>query len=225
MAVLVAALAIPFFAAAGGAARGQRGPAAGGGRGRITARLGIQQFGQLGNDTTISSDTPVKVQLPPGTRVTSMRAGCDHTLALTTTGHVLAWGDNSDGQLGDGTTTSTRTPVMVKLPPGTTVKAIRAGCFHSLALTTTGHVLAWGFSGQGELGNGSTLSSPSPVRVKLPPGTRVPAISAGAYHSLARTTTGRISTPGATTAPGSWATAPPPTATSRSRSSCPSAPR
>ena len=190
VAVLVAALAIPSVAAAGG-------PAAGSGADRPQAvaaggslrAWGLNDFGQLGNDTTISSDTPVKVQLPPGTRVTSMRAGCGHSLALTTTGHVLAWGDNSDGALGDGTTTSTGTPVMVKLPPGTKVKAVRAGCRHSLALTTTGHVLAWGFSGQGELGNGSILSSPEPVRVKLPKGTRVTAISAGAYHSLARTTT------------------------------------
>ena len=190
VAVLVAALAIPSVAAAGGAAAGSGAdrPQAVAAGGSLRA-WGLNDFGQLGNDTTISSDTPVKVQLPPGTRVTSMRAGCGHSLALTTTGHVLAWGDNSDGALGDGTTTSTGTPVMVKLPPGTKVKAVRAGCRHSLALTTTGHVLAWGFSGQGELGNGSILSSPEPVRVKLPKGTRVTAISAGAYHSLARTTT------------------------------------
>ena len=193
VAVLVAALAIPSVAAAGGPAAAATGsgasrPQAAAVGGSLRA-WGLNNFGQLGNDTTISSDTPVKVQLPPGTRVTSMRAGCGHSLALTTTGHVLAWGDNSDGALGDGTTTSTGTPVMVKLPPGTKVKAVRAGCRHSLALTTTGHVLAWGFSGQGELGNGSILSSPEPVRVKLPKGTRVTAISAGAYHSLARTTT------------------------------------
>jgi alpha-tubulin suppressor-like RCC1 family protein len=196
VAVLVAALAIPSVDAAGGAAASTAGsgtgrPQAGAVGGTLRA-WGLNDFGQLGNDTTISSDTPVKVQLPPGTQVTSMRAGCGHTLALTTTGQVLAWGYNNDGELGDGTTTSTGTPVMVKLPPGTKVKAIRAGCFHSLALTTTGHVLAWGFSGQGELGNGSILSSPEPVMVKLPKGTKVAAISAGAGHSLAVTTTGRL---------------------------------
>src|SRR6266487_3732997 len=195
VAVLVAALAIPSVAAAGGAAA-----AAGSGAGPPQAvaaggslrAWGLNDFGQLGNDTTIASDTPGKVQLPAGTRVTSIRAGCGLSLALTTTGQVLAWGDNRDGELGDGTTTSTGTPVMVKLPPGTKVTAVRAGCRHSLALTTKGHVLAWGFSGQGELGNGSVLTSPEPVRVKLPKGTKVAAISAGAYHGLARTTTGRL---------------------------------
>ncbi len=153
---------------------------------------GLNTFGQLGDGTTTNSDTPVKVKLPRGTRVTSMRAGCDHSLALTTTGHVLAWGYNSDGELGDGTTTNSDTPVKVKLPAGTKVKAIRAGCFHSLALTTTGHVLAWGYNGQGDLGDGTTTSSDTPVKVKLPQGTKVKAISAGSAHNLALTTTGHV---------------------------------
>jgi alpha-tubulin suppressor-like RCC1 family protein len=146
----------------------------------------------LGNGTTTASDIPVKVQLPPGTEVTTMRAGCGHTLALTTTGRVLAWGYNGNGELGNGTTTSSLTPVRVKLPQGTRVKAIRAGCFHSLALTTTGRVLAWGGGAFGQLGDGSVLDSDVPVRVKLPAGTTVRAISAGSGHGLAFTTTGRL---------------------------------
>jgi alpha-tubulin suppressor-like RCC1 family protein len=153
---------------------------------------GDNPFGQLGNGTTTASDIPVKVQLPPGTEVTTMRAGCGHTLALTTTGRVLAWGYNGNGELGNGTTTSSLTPVRVKLPQGTRVKAIRAGCFHSLALTTTGRVLAWGGGTFGQLGDGSVLDSDVPVRVKLPAGTTVRAISAGSGHGLAFTTTGRL---------------------------------
>ncbi len=202
-AALAAALVLPAFGAgttaAGAAAAGTAtASAAGHGAGRAAAAggslraWGLNSFGQLGDGTTTNSDTPVKVQLPAGTRVTSMRAGCGHTLALTTTGRVLAWGYNNDGELGDRTTTSSLTPVKVVLPQGTRVKAIRAGCFHSLALTTKGHVLAWGFGGQGELGIGSTLSSPDPVRVTLPKGTKVRAISAGSGHSLAVTTTGRL---------------------------------
>src|SRR6266568_3059709 len=191
---LTAALVLPAFGAgttaAGAAAAGTTaaGAAAAGtatasaadhGAGRAAAAggslraWGLNTFGQLGDGTTTNSDTPVKVKLPQGTRVASMRAGCDHSLALTTTGHVLAWGYNSDGELGDGTTTNSDTPVKVKLPTGTKIKAIRAGCFHSLALTTTGHVLAWGYNGQGDLGDGTTTSSDSPVKVKLPRGTKV----------------------------------------------------
>lgn len=195
-AVLVAALALTSIAAAGRAAASAAGSRAGrpqaAAAGGSLRAWGDNRFGQLGDGTTTSSDTPVKVQLPPGIRVTSMRAGCGHTLALTTTGQVLAWGYNGDGELGDTTTTSSLSPVKVRLSRGTRVKAIRAGCFHSLALTTKGHVLAWGRGSQGQLGDGSTGSAAFPVRVTLPPGTKVKAISAGSDHNLAITTTGRL---------------------------------
>jgi alpha-tubulin suppressor-like RCC1 family protein len=100
---------------------------------------------------------------------------------------VLAWGDNSTGALGNGTTTNSAIPVRVKLPRGTKVTAVAAGCTHNLALTATGHVLAWGFNGQGELGNGTTTSSDLPVRVKMPEGLVATAVASGpeANHSLA----------------------------------------
>jgi alpha-tubulin suppressor-like RCC1 family protein len=65
--------------------------------------------------------------LPKGTRVTAVRAGCDFSLALTTTGKVLAWGLNFEGDVGDGTTTRRLRPVLVKLPPGVRAKAISVG--------------------------------------------------------------------------------------------------
>src|SRR5262249_6442419 len=81
---------------------------------------------------------------------------------------ILAWGNNVNGQLGDGTKTTRFNPVTVHLPPGTTVTSVRTGCFHTLALTSTGQVLAWGFNGDGELGNGTTTDSATPVPVSLP---------------------------------------------------------
>ena len=153
---------------------------------------GLGGNGQLGNGGTQTSTVPVKVKLPAGTKITSVRAGCFHTLALTSTGQVLAWGSNASGELGDGTTQFRATPVRVHIPAGTTIKAIRAGCFHSLALTSTGQVLAWGLNANGELGNGTTTDSHIPVPVSLPTGTTVKAISAGEAHSLALTSTGQV---------------------------------
>lgn len=140
--------------------------------------------GQLGNGhrTNVQS-TPVRVRLPRGVTVISVRAGCEHTLALTSTGRVLAWGFNVDGELGDGSRTSTDTPVWVKLPKGTKIKAVRAGCDQSLALTTTGQVLAWGFNEFGELGTGTTTDSNAPVRVSIAPGQRVIGIGGGPFAS------------------------------------------
>ena len=211
---LSAALAIPALTAAGGSAMaataaraaahrvhrnrpdaGQAvtpGISAAGTASRTVLAWGRNTTGELGDGTTTSTSTPVKVRLPAGTKVTQVRAGCAHTLALTARGQVLAWGSDSDGQLGDGRITDSATPVRVRLPRGTKITAIRAGCVHSLALTSKGQVLAWGYNHGGELGNGSTASSDVPVRVRLPRHTKVTAVSAGQYFSLARTAKGQV---------------------------------
>jgi alpha-tubulin suppressor-like RCC1 family protein len=166
------------------------GPAAAGTASGSLRAWGENAAGELGDGTTTNAAVPVKVELPTGTKVTQVRAGCLHTVALTSKGHVLAWGANGNGQLGNGTTTDSTTPVRVKISRNTKVTAVRAGCDFSLALTSKGHVLAWGYNGFGELGNGTTTDSDTPVRVQLPTGTEATAISAGQHFSLARTSKG-----------------------------------
>src|SRR5450756_1497465 len=153
---------------------------------------GLNGPGQLGNGTTTDSSTPVAVSLPSGTTVTAIAGGYYHSLALTSTGQVLAWGSNSNGQLGNGTTTNSSTPVAVSLPSGTTVTAIAGGRAHSLALTSAGQVLAWGYNASGQLGNGTFTDSYTPVQVSLPSGTTVTAIAGGGDHSLALTSNGQV---------------------------------
>ncbi|TQL35262.1 Ig-like domain repeat protein [Salinispora arenicola] len=148
---------------------------------------GDNSAGQLGDGTTTDSSTPVTVDLPAGTTITAVAAGDRHSLALTSTGTMLAWGENFIGQLGDGTTTRRSTPVAVDLPAGTTVTAVAAGDRHSLALTSADTVLAWGDNSAGQLGDGTTTDSSTPVTVDLPAGTTITTVAAGAYHSLALT--------------------------------------
>jgi len=112
--------------------------------------------GQLGNGTTNGSDLPVKVSLPGGTKVTAIAAGFAHSVALTSTGALLAWGKNYNGNLGDGSTTDSDVPVKVSLPVGTKATAVAAGAEHNLAVTSTGAVLAWGYNADGQLGDGGT---------------------------------------------------------------------
>ncbi|NDK29323.1 DUF11 domain-containing protein [Streptomyces sp. TR1341] len=152
---------------------------------------GLNDAGQLGDGTTTNRTLPVEVHLPADTQLTAFAAADDHSLALTSDGRVLAWGQGSYGQLGDGTATSSTTPVAVHLPEGVTVTAIAAGLYYSLALTSDGRVLAWGYNTSGQLGDGSTATwRYTPVPVHLPES--VTAIGAGQATSYAVTSDGRV---------------------------------
>ena len=81
-------------------------------------------------------------------------ANYPHACALTSAGGVQCWGDNSQGQLGDGTTTPRESPVAVSgLTAG--VVAVGVGAWHTCALLASGVVECWGANVDGELGSGS----------------------------------------------------------------------
>src|SRR5207237_1349033 len=109
-----------------------------------------------------------------------------HSMALKADGTVWAWGDNSYGQLGDGTFTSRSKPVRVTNLPSVT--AISMGGRHSLALAPDGTVWAWGENDNGQLGNGTfTLASPYGIPTPAPVVnlTGVAAIAGGGNYSIA----------------------------------------
>jgi uncharacterized repeat protein (TIGR01451 family) len=123
---------------------------------------GDNDLGTLGDGTT--SDYRVTAGQVSGlTGVIAIAGGDNHSLALKSDGTVWAWGLNSSGQLGDGTTTNKTTPVQVT--GLTSVIAITAGYIHSLALKSDGTVWAWGSNSSGQLGDGTTTSSSVPVQV------------------------------------------------------------
>lgn len=120
--------------------------------------------GQLGVGSTDPLLAPADViGLPTG--IIAVRAGQYHTCALADDGRVWCWGDNSTGQLGDGSTGRRLLPVAVeRLPAG--IVGITAGLGHSCALSRGGTVWCWGANHGGQLGDETTESRLRPVRVR-----------------------------------------------------------
>jgi alpha-tubulin suppressor-like RCC1 family protein len=149
---------------------------------------GDNQSGQLGNGSNIDSNRPVAVRgLNNG--VASISAGSDHTCAVLIAGGVKCWGAGGYGRLGDGSNASSNVPLNV-VDLGTQVKSIAAGGFHTCALLVDGVVKCWGWSVNGQLGNGSTFDVDGPVTViDLD---EAVAISTGSLHTCALTTAGEL---------------------------------
>lgn len=134
------------------------------------------------------SKTPVEVS--GLTEVIAVSAGLGHDLALLENGTVKAWGENSAGQLGNGTTENSDIPVAVS--GLSEVEAISAGYLYSLALLKERTVMSWGSNEAGELGDGSVEGPEkcaglpcSRTPVKVSGLSKVTAISANLGHSLA----------------------------------------
>lgn len=151
---------------------------------------GTNREGQLGTGSAAGSRVPVSIQnfaTLPG--VTAIAAGKEFSLALLTSGTVLAWGANEEGQQGNGKVgTKVTTPTAVK--GLSNVTAIAAGSEFALALLKNGTVMAWGAGSEGQLGTGKHSNSLSPTAVKNL--TNVTAISAGREFALARLSNGKV---------------------------------
>jgi alpha-tubulin suppressor-like RCC1 family protein len=122
---------------------------------------GYNYYGQLGDGTKIDRSIPVDVA-GLGSGVAAISTGYKHTCALTSLNAVNCWGDNTYGQLGNGTTTQSSNPVNVSgLSSG--VGAISVGEFHACALTATGGVKCWGDNTFGQLGVGDVTMVSSSI--------------------------------------------------------------
>ncbi len=123
---------------------------------------GANSYGQVGDGTTTDRPSPVPMTaLPFLTEDGTMSPGGRHTCGLTANG-AYCWGDNSAGQLGDGTTTLRTVPVLVV--GGLSFLSLSSGGGHTCGVTAGG-AYCWGANGNGQLGNGTTTDSGVPVKI------------------------------------------------------------
>ncbi|MFJ9521112.1 RCC1 domain-containing protein [Kitasatospora sp. NPDC101801] len=123
---------------------------------------GYNATGQLGDNSTINRYAPVDTQGIWLAGVSQIAAGCNHSLAVTDSDNKLkSWGQNTSGQIGDGTTNYRITPVTVPGIKG--VQLVAGGREHSVALLGDNTVRSWGANGSGQLANGTTTDSSTPV--------------------------------------------------------------
>ena len=136
---------------------------------------GRNNSGQLGDGTTTNRNTFTHISSL--TNVVNIDGSTDTVAACLSDGTVYAWGDNYYGQLGQGNTTNSSTPLQVKGVGGsgylTNISAASGGHGTMFYVTSAGDLYACGLSANGELGQGNTSNSSTPLQVKGVGGTGV----------------------------------------------------
>jgi alpha-tubulin suppressor-like RCC1 family protein len=149
----------------------------------------IQTQSVLGDGNTNGySTTPVQ-ESTHSTEWVDVQAGANFTVALKSNGEIWTWGDNSYGQLGNGTYVDSLVPIKVPILYRDW-KKISAFGPHVLALRSNGELWAWGKNDLGELGIGNNTNQSSPLRVGS--SSDWIDVMSGGHHSLALKANGEI---------------------------------
>jgi alpha-tubulin suppressor-like RCC1 family protein len=146
---------------------------------QLAAKCWGTDVGDGGPPTTIHT-TAVSTGLTGVVQVSPYEGGC----ALSKKGTVLCWGDNTKGQLGNGTDGSTPAASPATVPGLSNVEQISAGAAHVCAVVKNGGVFCWGDNGNGQIGDGSTSQRDSPTAVAGLPKTPE-MVSVGYFHTCA----------------------------------------
>jgi alpha-tubulin suppressor-like RCC1 family protein len=148
---------------------------------------GANNYGQLGDGTTVSKNSPVQIASDKdwASIFTAAYQHGSYSLALKTDGTLWGWGANDYGQIGDGTTVNKNSPVQIGTGKDWVFVAVK--CTHSLALKSDKTLWGWGLS---QLGDGTTLNKHSPVQIGADKDWV--SIAVGYAHSLALKSNGTL---------------------------------
>jgi alpha-tubulin suppressor-like RCC1 family protein len=136
----------------------------------------------LSNPSLQYTSTPQPIDNTTGKAFVRLEVGTVFSLGLTADGSIYAWGNNTDGELGNGTTNPSApqlSPVEVDAPANVTFTGVTAGAFAAYATATDGTVYAWGAGGGSLLGDGGTDDVLKPTLVPLSQAYHVGALSYG----------------------------------------------
>lgn len=159
--------------------------------------------GQVGNGEWLADNLkPAAVvdTIDGGVRFSTIAAGYEHTCALSTEGRAYCWGNNENGQLGNGMSGDmTNVPVAVMPPAGVAdpleFDALAIGSYgeFTCALTAAGKAYCWGYNFYGSLGDGTFDDRNRPTPVADPAGgpVRFSSIGVGAFHACGLTGAGK----------------------------------
>jgi alpha-tubulin suppressor-like RCC1 family protein len=154
-------------------------------------RMGSNSYGQLATTTN-----PVIAAETTSFKFNKISAKGATVLGLSADGSVYAWGYNIDGQVGDGTTVNTSTPVCVlqnPSVPGIPIITISAGSNHSAAVSQNGTLYTWGSNSSGQLGQGlDNIALPNKKEPTALTETSFLKVECGGQHTLAIKTDGSL---------------------------------
>ena len=143
---------------------------------------GSNGSGQLGDNGGVPTSSPVQT-VAGGTNWKQVVCGNYYTAALKTDGTLWTWGSNTNGQLGDNSTTDKSSPVQT-VTGGTNWKQVACGIGHTKAIKTDGTLWAWGKNTVGQLGDNTRTNRSSPIQT-VTGGTDWKQISDGGSHTAA----------------------------------------
>ena len=155
---------------------------------------GRGDFGQLGLGAGKTGTQNTPQQVGTSSNWKALAGGDFYSLALNNAGTLYAWGNNTSGQLGDGSRARSNAPKAIT----GTWKAVAAGGTHTLAINSAGALHAWGWNVYGQLGNSDDANGSVTDRTKdksapVPIGSGTwKAVAAGENHSLALRSDGTL---------------------------------
>jgi alpha-tubulin suppressor-like RCC1 family protein len=123
---------------------------------------GNNYYGQLGDTTLVTRGYPYQIWMA-GANWSQVACGDNFTIAIKSNGTIWGWGDNTHGQLGNGTTTNRKSPFQI----GTDTNWAKVACggSHTIAIKKDGTLWAWGYNARGQLGDSSMTDRKTPVKI------------------------------------------------------------